>query len=92
VPLSRRAAVLGGLLLLLTACAGTADGAGEEPAATASSVEGFPVTVSSCGTETTLQGPPERIVTIKSSATEMVIALGAGDRLGPEGEQRLSGL
>jgi iron complex transport system substrate-binding protein len=31
--------------------------------------------------ETTLEAPPERIVTIKSSATEMVLALGAGDRL-----------
>lgn len=42
---------------------------------------GFPVTVSSCGVGTTLEAPPERIVTIKSSATEMVLALGAGDRL-----------
>src|SRR5699024_4655931 len=50
-------------------------------AAPSSSAAGFPVTVASCGTETTLDAPPERIVTIKSSATEMVIALGAGDRL-----------
>ncbi|RPF27804.1 iron complex transport system substrate-binding protein [Georgenia muralis] len=37
--------------------------------------------MSTCGVETTLEAPPERIVTIKSSATEMVLALGAGDRL-----------
>ena len=42
---------------------------------------GFPLTVSSCGTQTTVEAPPQRIVTIKSSATEMVIALGAGERL-----------
>ncbi|MHB1065360.1 MAG: putative F420-0 ABC transporter substrate-binding protein [Georgenia sp.] len=42
---------------------------------------GFPLTVTTCGTRTTLEAPPQRIVTIKSSATEMVLALGAGDRL-----------
>jgi len=31
--------------------------------------------------DATLDAPPERIVTIKSSATEMVLSLGAGDRL-----------
>lgn len=76
------AALLGGLALLLAACGTTAaddDGADATPSADAAA--GFPVTVTSCGTETTLAAPPERIVTIKSSATEMVLALGAGDRL-----------
>lgn len=76
------AALLGGLALLLAACGTTAaddDGADVTPSADAAA--GFPVTVTSCGTETTLAAPPERIVTIKSSATEMVLALGAGDRL-----------
>lgn len=86
MPLPRRAAVLGALALVLTACssapaddATSADDGGS--VAPSSSAAGFPVTVASCGTETTLEAPPERIVTIKSSATEMVIALGAGDRL-----------
>ncbi|MBD8060724.1 putative F420-0 ABC transporter substrate-binding protein [Oceanitalea stevensii] len=86
MPLPRRAAVLGALALVLTACsaapaedATTGDDGGS--AAPSSSAAGFPVTVTSCGTETTLDAPPERIVTIKSSATEMVIALGAGDRI-----------
>src|SRR5690606_10932817 len=84
-PVSRprpAAALLGGLALLLAACGTTAaddDGADATPSADAAA--GFPVTVTSCGTETTLAAPPERIVTIKSSATEMVLALGAGDRL-----------
>lgn len=75
-------ALAAGLALLLGACAGApaADDAASA-APSSSSVSGFPVTVSSCGTETTLEAPPERVVTIKSSATEMVIALGAGDRL-----------
>lgn len=71
---------------LLVACAGPAEQTGDEPAggngeAPGALAEGFPLTVSSCGTETTLETPPERIVTIKSSATEMVLSLGAGDRL-----------
>ncbi|GAA4286675.1 putative F420-0 ABC transporter substrate-binding protein [Georgenia daeguensis] len=76
---------------LLSACAGSgaagpaAAGPGTEGAAPSSAAPGstatFPLTVSSCGVEATLEAPPERIVTIKSSATEMVLALGAGDRL-----------
>ncbi|UNX55872.1 putative F420-0 ABC transporter substrate-binding protein [Georgenia sp. TF02-10] len=81
--------------LPLTACAaagapGGADDGG--PSATASGTAaptatdgggggGFPLTVTSCGVPATLAAPPERIVTIKSSATEMVAALGAADRL-----------
>ncbi|MEE6280362.1 putative F420-0 ABC transporter substrate-binding protein [Georgenia sunbinii] len=73
------AASLGGLALLLAGCGSAAT---EEPGAPATTATaGFPVTASSCGTTTTLDAPPERIVTIKSSATEMVLALGAGDRL-----------
>ncbi|MPV38164.1 putative F420-0 ABC transporter substrate-binding protein [Georgenia subflava] len=79
--------------VLLTGCAGSGaaapDGGADEtspaPAAgstaAATGVTGFPLTVSSCGVDATLEAPPERIVTIKSSATEMVLALGAGDRL-----------
>ncbi|TNC18611.1 putative F420-0 ABC transporter substrate-binding protein [Georgenia sp. 311] len=79
----RRTAVLLAVpALLLTACgtAGGEEGADATPSPTAADA-GFPVTVATCGTETTLAAPPERIVTIKSAATEMVLALGAGDRI-----------
>ncbi|QCB94012.1 putative F420-0 ABC transporter substrate-binding protein [Cellulomonas shaoxiangyii] len=70
----------------LTACA---DGSATSPAtpsggsssAAASPTAGYPVTVDNCGTEVTLERAPERIVTIKSSTTEMVAALGLADRL-----------
>lgn len=51
------------------------------PTAAEPAVTAFPLTVTSCGVEVTVPQAPERIVTIKSSATEMVLALGAGDRL-----------
>src|SRR5690606_30435698 len=41
----------------------------------------WPLTLDNCGTTVTLDAPPERIVTVKSSATELALALGAGDRL-----------
>src|SRR5690606_30507889 len=54
------------------------------PTSTGSATPGgtaYPLTVETCGVASTLAGPPERIVAIKSSAAEMVLALGAGDRL-----------
>ena len=51
--------------------------AGDAPAP----APGFPVTLDNCGTPLTVTTPPQRIVTVKSSATEMVLALGLGDRL-----------
>ncbi|WP_315097972.1 putative F420-0 ABC transporter substrate-binding protein [uncultured Cellulomonas sp.] len=40
-----------------------------------------PVTVDNCGTEVTVDAPPTRVVTIKSTATEMLLALGLQDVL-----------
>lgn len=42
---------------------------------------GFPVTVDNCGVTTTYDRPPERVVTIHQHATEVMLALGLGDRL-----------
>ena len=73
--------------LALAACAGpTADAKGperapvtvaEQPAAPPT----FPMTIDNCGFEVTVDAPPQRVVTIKSSATEMLLALGVGDRI-----------
>lgn len=67
--------------LALAACSPTASGeTGAEGAPTPSS-GGFPVTLDNCGFETVVEAPPERVVTIKSSTTEMLLALGLGDRI-----------
>lgn len=42
---------------------------------------GFPVTVTNCGTKVTFDRPPERVVTIKSTTTELMLALGLEDRV-----------
>ena len=67
------------LALALAACATTGD-ATSPPGPTTSSGT-FPLTLVNCGVEVVVAAPPERIVAIKSSAIEMVAALGAGDRL-----------
>lgn len=51
------------------------------PPASPVAAPAFPVTIDNCGFEVTLAGPPQRVVTIKSSATEMLLALGVADRI-----------
>ncbi|WP_193335959.1 putative F420-0 ABC transporter substrate-binding protein [Devosia beringensis] len=41
----------------------------------------YPLTLDNCGVAVTLAAAPERVVTIKSTATEMLLALGLGDRI-----------
>jgi len=74
-------------LLLLAACSsGTGEAATTTPAPDASQstppeAAYTPFTADDCGFAVSVDSPPQRIVTIKSSATEMVLALGAGDRI-----------
>ncbi|KQY44586.1 putative F420-0 ABC transporter substrate-binding protein [Cellulomonas sp. Root137] len=50
------------------------------PTETASASATFsPVTLDNCGTEVTIETPPTKVVTIKSTATEMLLALGLED-------------
>ncbi|GGM22530.1 putative F420-0 ABC transporter substrate-binding protein [Promicromonospora citrea] len=67
-----------GLVAVLAACSAPASG---DPATSAAPSAGFPVTLDNCGFETTIDAPPERVVTVKSSTTEMLLALGLGDRI-----------
>lgn len=39
------------------------------------------VTVDNCGTEVKIERPPERVVAIKSTAIELLLALGLGDKI-----------
>jgi iron complex transport system substrate-binding protein len=41
----------------------------------------YPLTLDNCGFSLTLDAAPARVVTIKSTATEMLLALGLGDRI-----------
>ena len=70
--------------LVLGGCAGA--GSGTARGATADSgaagaTAGYPVTLDNCGTTVIVAAAPKRIVTIKSSTTELLLALGLGDRI-----------
>lgn len=70
-----RTVVLSLIPLLLAACS-------VQPPAAQPPAESFrPVTLDNCGTQVTVERPPERVVAIKSTAIEMLLALGLGDRI-----------
>jgi len=73
-------AVLAVLLFTLASCGGTAAPASSTP--TSSPASHYPLTVTDDrGKSVTLASPPSRVVSLAPSATEIVFALGAGDRL-----------
>ncbi|WP_062200467.1 putative F420-0 ABC transporter substrate-binding protein [Demequina salsinemoris] len=43
--------------------------------------DAYPVTVDNCGFDLTVDSAPERIVTVKSTTTELLLSLGLGDRI-----------
>ena len=71
-------------VLLLAGCASGSTAAEPAPTASADAIGGtgaFPVTVENCDTTVTVDRAPERIVTIKSTTTELLLALGLGERI-----------
>jgi iron complex transport system substrate-binding protein len=90
----RRMTLFAALLLTVAACSATGQStttSGETstslevttttPAATTTISSGFPVTVSDANGEVAIDALPERIVSLSSTATEMLFAVGAGDQV-----------
>jgi iron complex transport system substrate-binding protein len=70
------------LLLLAPACARSAGPTASETGSASAGVGAFPVTiVDDDGVAVTLDAAPQRIVTFAPSATEILFALGLGDRI-----------
>ncbi|WHP18262.1 putative F420-0 ABC transporter substrate-binding protein [Cellulomonas sp. ES6] len=72
------------LALALAACAGDPAEPGVSPGGPTASSTGAaftPVTLDNCGTDVTVDTPPERVVAIKSTSIETMLALGLQDRL-----------
>ncbi|MCK7625108.1 ABC transporter substrate-binding protein [Streptomyces sp. RS10V-4] len=68
--------------LTATACGGSSGERGTGADGGPPGRDGFPVRVADCkGTETTFTAPPRRIVTSNAAALEMLLRLGAGDRV-----------
>ncbi|PWB97701.1 putative F420-0 ABC transporter substrate-binding protein [Homoserinimonas hongtaonis] len=76
----RVAAAAASAVLLLAGCSASTGTAGPS-ASPRPEAERYPVTVDNCGTDVTFEAAPERVITIKSSTTETMLALGLGDRI-----------
>lgn len=74
-----RAALLAGVSML--ALSGCASSSQATPPSTSPDATPHTVALSNCGVEVSFDSAPERVITIKSSATEMLLALGLGDRI-----------
>lgn len=70
-------------VLFLAGCSAqaTASGSGSPDPGTPAPVDAYPLELDNCGTAVHMEAPPERVVTIKSTATEMLLALGQGERI-----------
>jgi iron complex transport system substrate-binding protein len=80
-PHRSRPAALGALaaaaILLLAGCSA----ASAHPAATDSPTSDKPVVIQNCDTRVTFATAPKRVVSVKSTSTEILLALGLGDRI-----------
>ncbi|WP_444852309.1 ABC transporter substrate-binding protein [Streptomyces sp. NPDC000229] len=65
---------------LLSGC-GTKDEPDDGRGPAATSAKGFPVTIDNCGTRTTYDEPPSRVVTIHQHPAELMLALGLRNRM-----------
>ncbi|MFF2272853.1 putative F420-0 ABC transporter substrate-binding protein [Agromyces sp. NPDC058136] len=80
-----RPLLAGFALAAVALLAGCASPAGADPAAesasdeTGSAASAYPLTIDNCGTEVTFDAAPERVVAIKSSTLELLLALGLED-------------
>ncbi|MBM7502617.1 putative F420-0 ABC transporter substrate-binding protein [Agromyces aurantiacus] len=81
---TRRAAAIAAAaasVALLAACAPGARAGGDDTPQAEAASSGYPVTLDNCGTEVTFEQAPQRVVTIKSSTLELLLALGLEDRV-----------
>ena len=68
--------------LLLAGCSGASTASNATATANADTgSSGYPLTIDNCGTEVTFESAPERVVTVKSSTLELMLALGLEDRI-----------
>jgi iron complex transport system substrate-binding protein len=60
----------------------TLAGCGGAPAATSPTADNkFPMTVSSCGQQVTIEHPPKRVLTVEADTSTALAAIGAADRI-----------
>lgn len=81
MPATTRALGAAPVFALLLAAGLSGCAAAPATSAAAADATAEPVVLDNCGTEISLDSPPQRILTVKSSTLELALALGAGDRI-----------
>lgn len=81
IPMPRTRPVLLSTVAVLALAACSAQSTPQAAPSTTTSAAFAPITLDNCGTEVTITAPPTKVVTIKSTATEMLLALGLQDVL-----------
>lgn len=76
-----RSAVFAATAAALLAVAGCAATPAAAPSSAEPEASAYPLTVDNCGTEVTFEEVPEKVLTIKSTTTEMLLALGLEDHI-----------
>ena len=66
---------------LLAGCAQTPTAGADADETAGAAASAYPLTIDNCGTEVTFDQAPERVVAIKSSTLELLLALGLEDRV-----------
>lgn len=74
---------------LLVATAAVTAGCGSVSTSQASDADDASVTVTSCGRDVTVDGVPERVVSMHPSLTELMVQLGLGDRVVAQAQDAL---
>ena len=69
------------VLVLCSALAGCAADQSSGAQQAAADTAGFPLTLTNCGREITLEAPPERVVSLNQGSTEILLSLGLADRM-----------
>lgn len=67
---------------VLVLCSALAGCAADQPSGAqqaAADTTGFPLTLTNCGREITLEAPPERVVSLNQGSTEILLSLGLAD-------------
>ncbi len=72
--------------VLLTGCGNVTQ---DDDAESVTSDASYPVTVTNCGREVAVPAPPERVVSLHPSITELLIQLGVGDRVVAQAQHTL---
>lgn len=70
-----------GLAVVLALAACSADGSQDTSTPSAKTAEGFPLTLTNCGRELTVEAPPQRAVSLNQGSTEILLSLGLEDRM-----------